>query len=147
MGKKTVIYLIISVLAIGFLISKYNEYKEKSLDDILTHNVKGFKSIAFENYKSQIYNEDRLTTDKKEAMDELTGFLSGYQVKKMKDAEWNSDVSKEKDFSLDIYSENKPIMVGFYEERIHIFGVGYFRVINGPIDIEWFQSFKKKYGQ
>jgi len=53
----------------------------------------------------------------------------------MKNADWNPDVSTEKGYSLDIHSENKIIMVGFYEERIHIFDEGYYKVINGPIDI------------
>lgn len=38
-------------------------------------------------------------------------------------------------------------MVGFYEERIHIFDEGYYKVINGPIDIEWLQSLEEKYRQ
>lgn len=143
MRKRTIIYLIILILAVGLLISKYyNENKEKGLDELITSQIKGFESMAFENYK-----QDELTTDNEEAFAELTELLSQYQVKQMKDAEWDADVSKEKDFTVDIYSKNKPLMIGFYEERLHIFGVGYFYVINGPIDIEWFQSFKEKYGQ
>jgi len=141
-SKKVLVFSLVCVLAIGFLFAKYSEYKEKSLDEIFTHNVKEFKSMTFD-----IYNDDRLSTDKKDAMSELTEFLSQYQVKKMKNADWNPDVSTEKGYSLDIHSENKIIMVGFYEERIHIFDEGYYKVINGPIDIEWLQSLEEKYRQ
>lgn len=140
MSKKTVIYLIISVLAIGILILKYNDYKEKNLDDLFIQYSKHYKSIAFE-----VYDDNKSIPDDKAVMDELTGFLSQYQVKKMKDAEWNSDVSKEKGFWIDIQSKNKLITILFLEERVHIPGFGYYRVINGPIDIDWLQNFQEKH--
>lgn len=136
MSKKTVVYFIIGVLAIGFLLSKYNEYKEKSLDALFT-NV---KSISFE-----IHNDDdRWTTDKREAIDELTKFLSQYQVKKMKEPK-GIVYSGEAGFWMDIRSKDKTMMVSFYEEWIHVVGIGRYKVINGPIDMVWLQGFSEKY--
>lgn len=136
MSKKTIIYLLIGVLVIAFLFSKYNEYKEKGLDDL----VANAKAISFE-----IHNDDeRWTTDKKEAIDEFTKFLSHYQVEKMKDPK-GIVYSEEAGFWLDIHTKDKNMMVSLYEERIHIPGMGYYKVLNGPIDGGWLQSFTEKY--
>lgn len=135
MSKKTVIYLIIGVLAIGFLLLKYNEYKEKSLDELFT-NV---KSISFDGL-----NDDNWTTDKREAVDELKKFLSQYQVKKMKDPK-GIVYSEEAVFRMNIHTKNKILIVFFDKERINIPDIGYYNVLNGPIDKGWLQSFSEKF--
>ncbi|MCM3742946.1 hypothetical protein M3193_02210 [Sporosarcina luteola] len=136
MCKKIIIYLLIGVVAVVFLFSEYNEYKEKSLDDL----VANAKSISF-----KIHNDDdRWTTDKKEAIDELTKFLSQYQIKKMKDPK-GIVYSEEVGFWLAIHTKDKIIMAALYEERIYIPGMGYYKVLNGPIDKGWLQSFTEKY--
>lgn len=136
MSKKTVIYLIIGVLVIGFLFLKYNEYKETSLDNLF----RNAKSISFD-----IHNDDnRWTTDKKDATNELTRFLSRFQVKKMKDPK-GIVYSEEAGFWMDIHSKDKIMMVSLYKEHIHIPGIGYYKVLNGPIDKGWLQSFTEKY--
>ncbi|MCM3743305.1 hypothetical protein M3193_04060 [Sporosarcina luteola] len=136
MSKKTVIYLIIGVLAIGFLLVKYIEYKEKSLDELFT-NVKSF---SFESHN----DDDRWTTDKREAIDELKMFLSQYQVKKMKDPK-GIVYSAEAVLWMNIHTKNKTLMVFFDKDRIHLPGIGYYNVLNGPIDKGWLQSFSEKY--
>ena len=134
MSKKTVIYLLIGVFAIGFLLSKYNEYKEKNLVDLFT-NV---KTIAFE-----IHSDDIWKTDKKEAIEELTKYLSQYQVEKMKDVK--EVVYHEAGFWLRIQTNNKTMMVLFNEEQVFIPAVGNYKVINNPIDIEWLENFQETY--
>ncbi|WP_262173527.1 hypothetical protein [Saccharococcus sp. Marseille-Q5394] len=136
MSKKTVVYLIIVVLAIGLLLSKYYEYKEKSLDELFT-NV---KSISF----GSLNDDDKLTIDKKEAIDELKMFLSQYQVKKIKDPK-GIVYSEEAVFRMNIHTKNKSLMVFFDKDRIHIPGIGYYNVLNGPIDKGRLQSFLEKY--
>lgn len=139
MRKKTVIYLIIiiiGILAIGFLLLKYNEYKEKSLDELFT-NVKSI-SIVSNN------DDDEWTTDKREAIDELKMFFNQYQVKKIKDPK-GIVYSEEAVFRMNIHTKNKILMVFFDKDCIHIPGIGYYNVLNGPIDKGMIQNFPEKY--
>ncbi|WP_432363163.1 hypothetical protein [Sporosarcina sp. UB5] len=138
MSKKNVIYLIVGVLAIGFLLFKYNEYKEKSLDEIFT-NVKAI-SIEIHN------DDDEWTIVNREAIDELKMFLSQYQIKKIKSPK-GIVYSEEAVLRMNIHTKNKIIMVLFDKDRIHIAGIGHYNVLNGPIDKEWLQSFSEKYRQ
>lgn len=137
MSKKIVIYPIIGVLAIGILFLKYTDYKEKGLDSLFVQYSEDFKSMAFE-----AYDNNKSIPDDKAVNDELTDFLSHYQVMKIKDAEWDTAVSSEKGVWIDIQSENKLLTILFLEKHVHMPGFGYYKVINGPIDIDWLQSFQ-----
>ncbi|MCM3637166.1 hypothetical protein M3152_05470 [Sporosarcina luteola] len=85
-----------------------------------------------------------MTIDKKEAIDELKMFLSQYQVKKIKDPK-GIVYSEEAVFRMNIHTKNKSLMVFFDKDRIHIPGIGYYNVLNGPIDKGRLQSFLEKY--
>ena len=63
----------------------------------------------------------------------------------MKDAEWNSDVSKEKGINVTIYEKGKPIIASIYETRLLFLNESkYYQVMNGPIDIDWVHNYIKE---
>ena len=134
-------YHLIGVIGVVLLFSwsVYDNHREKGLDELITYQTSSFKAmeIDFSNWR----------TEETEPVEELMEFLSQYRVKKMKDSEWNSNVSAEKGFAVMIYSKGKTTGASIYENRLLSFNhTSYYKVLNGPIDLEWIDAFMEKYG-
>lgn len=130
MGKiKKFIIFIAVIIAIPIIIM-INNPKEKGLDDVINYNIENVDYLAINN---------ELKTDKKENIKDLSKLLSQYRVKKMKESDWDSDVSKENGFFISIYSNGEPIILAsIYENRLVLYNTGeYYEVLNGPIDMGW----------
>lgn len=119
-----------------------NEYKEKNLDDVIN-----YQSTAFNDFEFKFIGDhyDEWKTNEQETVEELIEFLSQYRVKKMKDDEWDSDVSQEKGFYMTIFLDGKPNMISIYEDRVLLYRSGGYKVVNGPIDIDWVEKYHEKY--
>lgn len=133
----------IIVLPISLIsITIYNEYREKNLNDVLSYDLAHVKSLEFQLDGSPGYWK----SDNIEATKELFNFLSQYDVKKMRDSEWNSDVSKETGFRFTVYTKGDIIMASVYENRLMLLSDGkYYSVTNGPINMEWIAKYNDKY--
>ena len=132
LDKRKNFIIFIAILITIPIIVTINDYREKDLDDVISFNSKNFEQLILGN---------AWTTDKKEHADELIDFLSQYRIKKMKDDEWNGDVSKEKGFSIDIYLKDKSLGASIYENRVWVYRSGKsYHVVNGPIDIDWIEK-------
>lgn len=134
-------YHMIGIIGIVLLFSwnVYNNHREKGLDDLFTYQASTFMSMEFDHFAWR--------TKETEPVEELMGFLSQYRVKKMKDFEWNSNVSGEKGFEVMIYLKGKTTGASIYENRLLSYNyASYYKVLNGPIDMEWIEAFKVKYG-
>ncbi|WP_047982462.1 hypothetical protein [Ornithinibacillus contaminans] len=132
--KTVKIFIPIMIAVPIILISIYlvDDYREKGLEDVISFNSSNIDYILV---------NDNLQTDSKEQADSLQEFLSQYQVKKMKNDEWNSDVSNEKGFRITIHSNDKPIGASIYENRLVSYNSGdYYKVVNGPIDMDWVEE-------
>lgn len=133
-------YHVIGIIGVVLFFSwnVYDDHREKGLDDLITYKASNFKTMEI--------NFD-WRTEEKEPVEELMEFLGQYRVKKMKDSEWDSNVSGEKGFQLMIYSKGKTTGASIYENRILSFNhTSYYKVLNGPIDMEWIDAFEEKYG-
>ncbi|MFJ7934523.1 hypothetical protein [Sporosarcina sp. NPDC096371] len=141
--KEIIVYLIVGIFAAGFLFSKYNEYREKNLGDLYAYHESSFESLEFE-----YIGHDPWSANEKQPMEELMEFLSQYQVKKMKDSEWDSNLSGEKGFwAYTRYGKDRLEMVSIFGDRLIFASDGYYKVINGPVDMNWIESFNKEYSQ
>ncbi|MDV2580918.1 hypothetical protein [Alkalibacillus haloalkaliphilus] len=114
----------------------YNEYREKSLDQVISYDEDDIHALVFHEG-----HEEEWRTDEREHADKLNEFLSQYQVKRVRHRDWDSDVSNENGFRITIYSDGRPILASVYEERMLDVGTGPYKVVNGPIDIEWVENF------
>ncbi|ADC51436.1 hypothetical protein BpOF4_16965 [Alkalihalophilus pseudofirmus OF4] len=133
MKKKKYISIGLVALIIFITINLLNDYREKNLDDVLSYNPSKFHSLDI--------NFELHTTNPAYA-EELTEFLSQYRVKKMSAADWDRDLKAMEGFHVSINSNNRPsIMASIYEDRIHHYDGNYYKVINGPIHVEWLNSF------
>lgn len=141
MKKKIIFYSIISLLVVVFIFLKSNENREKNLGELF-HDIDGLNYLEFDLHDGSY--DDAWRTDKIQALEELKEFMSLYQVKKMTDEEWNSIQPKGISFQMFISSKNNLIVSSFYEERLFV-GDSAYKVINGPIDMEWVRNFDERY--
>ncbi|GGD08121.1 hypothetical protein [Pontibacillus salipaludis] len=136
-------FLIISVVIIIFFSVKYfNDNREKGLDDVIRYDVSDVESLSI-----RLTGNHEWRTDQKVHIEALKDFLSNSRVKRMKDHEWDSDVSKEEGFMVSIYSKGEqiPIDATIFEKRVHVFNGGkYYRILNDPIDVDWIKQFIKE---
>src|SRR5690606_38179317 len=129
----TTVMIMVPILLFAFMV--FHDYKEKDLDDVIR-----FNTAEVDYY---MINDEKVTGETLHGK-VLKDFLSQYRVKKMKDREWDSDVSKEKGFRITIYSNGKPISANIYENRLHFKNSGeYYTVLNGPIDVEWVEEYQE----
>lgn len=141
--KFLLVFMIVLPFALVF-ITIYNEYREKNLSNVLGYNPAHVKSMEFHLEGSSTFWKN----NNHEAVLELYNFLSQYHVKKMRDSEWDRDVSKETGFWFTIYTKGDIIRVSVYENRLILYGgrnSDYFSVTNGPIDMEWIANYNDKY--
>ncbi|MDN4608763.1 hypothetical protein [Sporosarcina highlanderae] len=117
----------------------YDDHREKGLDDLITYKSSKFKAMELN------FSDSRM--EDTEPVEELMEFLGRYRVKKMKDTEWDSNVSGEKGFQVMIYLKGKTTGASIYENRLLSFNhSSYYKVLNGPVDMEWIDAFKEKHG-
>lgn len=126
--------LFLAIIVMIPLIMLFNENREKGLDEVIQFQPKHVDFI--------LIGHDHIRTDKEEHAKQLKELLSQYRVKKMKDSDWDADVSREKGFQITIYEKGKPIIAFVYENRVSSLNRGnYYYVLNGPINLTWFEQF------
>lgn len=143
--KSKIIFLIVFLMALvgALLIWKTtNDYKEKSLSDVINYDVSKFVHFAFE-YRG--HENDSWISDDNKTFEELLNFLSKYEVKKVK----YSDVdikNKEEGFGIFVLSKGKSDtdMYTFWENYVSVGGSNHYELLNGPIDMEWFKAYNEK---
>lgn len=141
-SRKPIIYGVVIIAIIMFLsLYFYNENREKDLTEVMNYRSSDFESI---NFKFQAH--DDWSDDDEDSARELIDFLSQYRVKKMNDSWWDGDVSKETGFELTIHAtENIPLMGSIFGERLLDYTTGdAYKVVNGPIDMEWIERYNEK---
>lgn len=122
----------------GMLIKNMNSYQEQHLDHVLSYDMTKFQSLTYDgDGLSEWY-----TTNVEDAK-EFNTFLSQYQVRKMKDNRWDSDVSEEQGFLITIYTEaDDPIIATIYEHRLSVVNGDYYEVLNSPVDMDWVNQYE-----
>ncbi|MFA9558526.1 hypothetical protein ACERII_14560 [Evansella sp. AB-rgal1] len=144
-GRKGKVFLslLIIVPITVFSLNLFDVYREKGLDEVINYRESNFESLVF----NEGNPEYEWRTDNKEQAEEIRNFLSQYRVKRMKDREWDSDVSSEKGVRITVYTKGNPIITSIYEERVLDVGSGPYWVVNGPIDVEWLINYMEEHSQ
>lgn len=114
----------IGILAVALFFSwnVYDEHREKGLDELFTYQSSNFEAMNF--------NYEGWRTEETEPVEELLEFLSQYRVKKMKDSEWDSNVSMERGFVFLIFPQKgKGSGASIHPTRLMLFNKsGYYKV-------------------
>ncbi|MCZ0703530.1 hypothetical protein J2T56_001731 [Natronobacillus azotifigens] len=124
---------IIGVPILVFSLHTINEYKVKGLDDILDYHSSKVELLVINGG----HPNDEWSTDNREQIEQVTHFFSQYQGKKMKDRDWDGDVSNENGFKVSVYTEDKVIVASIYEERILSLNAGAYWIVGEPVDVDW----------
>ncbi|HSI66171.1 MAG TPA: hypothetical protein VK947_02070 [Planococcus sp. (in: firmicutes)] len=140
-NRKNILIVVITILLILIItVIASISFKEPTLGKVLATNSEDFKSFEFVKHGEDL--SEWQSTDKSQ-FDELINFLENYEVEKMDNTEWNSDVSKEEGFVVSIHSQESSLVASIYKERLVIYEDGgyYYYIKNGPIDMQWIQEF------
>ncbi|MEK4565508.1 hypothetical protein MKX54_12590 [Alkalihalobacillus sp. FSL R5-0424] len=135
--------LLILIPVAIFSVNVINENKEKPLDSLFDYHSANFESIIIEISSDEVY-ETKDATD----ADEFIDFLSQYSIKKMRDSEWDGDVSNENGVLITFYKNNRdsPIMLSLYETRMSQWDGNYYHVTSTPVDINHLKEMVKSTG-
>lgn len=133
----------IAIIASGLLVfSIYDEYRVKSLDSVFRFNPEETIHLELE------LSGDVYRFEDEKAIAEWKSFLAQYDVKKMNDRKWDSNVSKETGFLMRIVLDDHWTGGTIYEHRIHSFDKGpYYEMMNDQVDMDWVNNFIEKYQQ
>lgn len=148
MKNKKLWYLIIGILAISLFYSLklFNDYRERNLVDLISYKPAEFYSFGFIKNEVPEYKAYSWFTKDMEPADELMNFLSQYRAKKISEEEFNQSMFGVEKFEFTItHSKANPAIVFAYENVVHIVAGNYYEIVNGPIDMEWINSFHAKY--
>lgn len=144
--------LIIGIIVVIIIISlkTVNDYRERNLVDLIKYKSTDFLSLGFTTDGNKVQGNkgyEWFTEDKKPA-DELLEFLGQYRVKKINEEEFSGNLNKEEIFEFNFtisHSKAKPALVWVFGNKIHILSKGYYKVVNGPVEVEWIRRYNEKY--
>lgn len=146
-SKKRIVLVVFNILVattsiVLFSFKLYEEYMAKDLDELLNYNEAELNWLDF--YTS---GEDNWRTDQSKNVDEILEFLGKYKVKKLY-RDWDApEGNGGTSFYIKIYTNEEIKSVSIFENRLYFsgyVGTGVYRVLNGPIDLEWLQDYYEK---
>lgn len=137
--RRAVIVSVLAVLFVGNFVYQYwDDHREKSVEAALSRYSEPevvSLNLYSEGYISQLKQE--------EGIKELLHFLNQYKIQKIESGgigkvysiEWEND---------SFFSGPAAVIIRIKENEISI-NEDYYKVLNGPVDMEWFQDFYKTY--
>lgn len=139
---------LILALTIFFSLKTFNDYRERNLVDLIGYKSSDYYSLEFTREGSKITEGhffDWFTKDK-EPTNELLEFLSQYRVKKINEEKVTANLNNEERVEFYIsHSKANPAIIWIRENDVHILVGNYYKVVNGPIDMEWIKNYNEKY--
>lgn len=123
MRKLRYVTILIVAMAIFFSLKVFNEYRERTLVDVMGYKSSDFYALGV------IKNVNDVPKDK------------GY--------EWftkDKDQYKDERFEFTItHAKSNPSIVWIGANYVQVLVGNYYEVVNGPIDMEWIEEFNEKY--
>lgn len=137
------IILLVLIAILFFVWKTINDYEEKNLSDIILTDKSKFKGFAVEvrDDNFEVWESDNLQN-----FEELLNFFSKYKVQKVKEADVKVYVKSDEGLDLFLLSKGKSNsnIIRILENNVYIVEKGHYKVLNGPIDMEWIKEYDKK---
>lgn len=143
--KKSYKFFMSGAIIISLAFNVYlliDDNRVKNVDELIKYEA--FNDFSFQMFTDTDANHS-LYTSHQEPVEELIDFLSQYQVKKISRSKWEQNANNEKGFMFSITSGNKMFVATVFNDRLAQNNGNYYKVINGPIDMEWIENFYEKY--
>ncbi|RDI45504.1 hypothetical protein [Falsibacillus pallidus] len=141
------VFLCLSLWIVVIGLKIYDIYRVKDLDDAISFDEQSFTSMGFTKDKSLIRGDQAYEwfTKDPDTVKELMNFLSQYKVKKEPGKVYEKHLNNSEPIEFYISNQGKPIIVDFYKNDVHVFVGHYYKVLNGPIDMNWIKEFSDKH--
>ncbi|MFC7321660.1 hypothetical protein [Halobacillus campisalis] len=148
MQGRTRRYVIMAIIILGifFSLKILNDYREKSLVDVISYHPGDYQSLGFTNDRGNVSSDQvyEWWSYDKEPADELIEFLRQYRVKKIKYEKFEERLTKEESFEFAIrHSNANPVTGMVMENVIHMYNEDYYEVVNGPVNMEWIEEYSQ----
>ncbi|MEC0249595.1 hypothetical protein P4H65_27845 [Paenibacillus chitinolyticus] len=152
MVKKIGVVLLLAIAA-GVIFYNWNEYREKSMTDVIPLHAGEWTWMAFsKNRPAPDAKPFEWETKEKEPMEELLSFLSQYRVKRKHvgyealsqevTALRNSGSAFE--FEL-VRDKSETVLIYANNDTVYVLTDRLYEIKNGPINSEWIDTFNEKY--
>lgn len=147
--SKVIVLIVAAVTLLVWGTSTFLEYREKNATSLIPFEQERFVSLFFTDDISTTDPADTTShyTDDPAAINKLLDFLHAYDVKK----EWwqgNYHTDDEIIGYFTISHENmRPVSIVLYEDYMRT-GSGKrngYTIVNGPIDVEWLETWEEQY--
>jgi hypothetical protein len=144
--EKKYVYLlgIILVIALLFIIFRWNDYREKELVDVLDAGEIEevlYRKLPLEN---DMVDFNR-TIKNPESIQELVDFFSQYKVKKIGIRNFTSKYPDEQFIFQLEYADGRITIPSLIERDIVLVNEEQYTITNGPIDYKWIEDFVEKH--
>ncbi|KIL53099.1 hypothetical protein [Jeotgalibacillus campisalis] len=141
--KRISFFILVSGIILFLLMYRWVDYREKELTDVLHAEEIIDVSYTYVPQGSDQFENTELGNP--QALKELLGFLSQYKVKKTGLRDFESRYPEEQLNLHFIYTDGFATYSSLFERDVVLAGENQYKVINGPLDQEWVEEFKKKY--
>ncbi|MED3654952.1 hypothetical protein P4489_11615 [Heyndrickxia sporothermodurans] len=123
----------------------WNDHRERNLAELIRFNPHDFAYIGFTMNKIPENKTFEWITEKVKPANELIETIGMYRVIRITEKEYNKALSEEK-FEFTISHKTMPESIVFGTRNyLHILPGNYYKVLNGPIKMEWIRSYSEKY--
>ncbi|SEF62774.1 hypothetical protein [Paenibacillus sp. UNC499MF] len=152
MIKKIGLVLLLTIAA-GIILYNWNEYREKSLADVIPLQAGEFTWMGFsENRPMQDDKPFEWGTKDKEPMEELLAFLNQYRVKKKHvgyealSQEVTALMNSGSAFHFELVRDKaETVLIYANHNTVYVLTDRLYEIKNGPIKREWIGAFNEKY--
>ncbi|MFB1051452.1 hypothetical protein [Paraliobacillus sp. JSM ZJ581] len=134
-------YITIGFIAavLFFSVELINDYKEKNLGDVVNFNPSDLNYLDID---MEVHTNEKIYAEK------LIEFISQYRVQKIRSKVWEREYSATKGFTFIISKKNgDSVSFTIQQERLHYHSSDYYKVLNGPINMDWLENFKNELEQ
>ncbi|MFJ7677093.1 hypothetical protein ACIQXQ_03490 [Peribacillus sp. NPDC097198] len=134
---------IILVVALLFIVIRWNDYREKELVDVLDAGEIEevlYRKLPLEN---DVVDFNR-TVNNPESIQELVDFFSQYKVKKIGIRNFTSKYPDEQFIFQLEYADERITIPSLIERDVVLVDEEQYIITNGPIDYKWIEDFIEK---
>lgn len=135
--------LLIAILIGGSytLVQSYLDYQEKAFEELLYSMNPTFNSITFAKHSSLTTNGETWEVNDEKEIQELLSFLQMYHIQKLKPEEINLD-DEILQFGIQLEDESGNNLTVLIDENLIIQNnLLYYRIVDGPLDVDWLVHF------
>lgn len=135
--------LLVAILIGGSytLVQSYLDYKEKAFEELLYSMNPKFSSITFAKPSTATTNGETWQVNEEKEIQELLSFLQMYHIQKLKPEEINL-YDEILQFGIQLEDESGNSITVIIDENLIIQNnLLYYRIVDGPLDVDWLVHF------